>query len=237
MPGKCPGPQYGTASCKVPFTVKRSAKAPAASLSVKTAGTIDVLRPTSSVTVTPTVKNLYGWSLSTGDIQITKTYDGATKKTVRQDATRLFTVKVEDGKYVITGSGELSHLDKYTMTVRIGGASSKASALTVKMGSAKIAQSAKTVTLLKDDRYSSAAVTLSPGDPALAGIDWERSLTEARLLANNAPYTLEHFGDTLEIRYRNDRITKAGTVKIPVFLIGNKSDKPNATVSVGVKLI
>ena len=103
------------------------------------------------------------------------------------------------------------------------------------MGTAKIAQSTKTVTLLKTDKFSSGSVTLSLNDPGLSGIDWARTVGDFN--ASNTLYQLVYLGgDTLEIHYGKDAAPKAGTAKIPVFLIGNQSTKANATVSVSVKL-
>ena len=184
---------------------------------------------------TPTVKNLYGYTLSPEDLSIVKTYDGATKQKTNDTANDLFEINVVDGKYVVTGNTGLSHLDKFTVTAKIGGVPSKAVALTVKMGTVKITQSAKAVTLLKTDKYSRASVTLTLGDPALAGIDWTRTVDTFN--ASASPYTLKHLsGDTVEICYREGVAPKAGTAKIPVFLIGNQSTKANATISVSVKL-
>ena len=47
---------------------------------------------------------------------------------------------------------------------------------------------------------------------------------------------MKHYdGETLTICYKGNKITKAGTVKIPVFLIGNLSEKTNDTISIQVK--
>ena len=158
-----------------------------------------------------------------------------TKQKSSEVVTHLFSVSVEDGTYVVTPKAVVSHLDKFTVTAKIGGVPSKAVALTVKMGTVKITQSAKAVTLLKTDKYSRASVTLTLSDPALAGIDWTRTVDTFN--ASASPYTLKHLsGDTVEICYREGVAPKAGTAKIPVFLIGNQSTKANATISVSVKL-
>ena len=105
------------------------------------------------------------------------------------------------------------------------------------MGAAKLTQSTKAVNLLKDDRYSSGVVTITTSDATLSAIDWEKTL-EAFEETGNTLYELKQLdGNTVAICYKDSKITSAGTVKIPVYLTGNLSAKPNATISVSVKLV
>ena len=234
--------QTVTAKLTIKFSDPAKTKA---SVTLKAAGGIDVLRPGSTVTLTPTVKNCYTFVPNPEDLHIVKTYDGAEKQKRSDPTDDQFAVTVENGKYVVTGTSGLSHLDKYqvSMSFRYWDAngeeqicSSKAVALTVKMGAVKFSQSAKTVTLMKTDRFSSAPVTLTLSDAALAGINWQKTVDSFN--ASNTLYSLQYLGgNTVAICYRNNVITKAGTAKIALFLIGNKSAKANATASVGIKLV
>ena len=220
---------------KTAFTVKQSAKAPAASVTLKAKGGIDVIRPASAVTITPTVKNLYGWELAEGIVTITRTYDSAERKTVSEDVTARFDVTPENGAYVIAkrAGAEVSHLDKFTVTVTLEGVPSRTLALPVKMGSAKVTQSAKTVNLIKTDKFSRGVVKLAAADETLAPIDWEKTQREF----TSPLFDLQVLGaGEVSIGFKDNQIGKAGTVKIPVFLEGNESTKPNATISVSVKL-
>ena len=230
-----------TTDVQVKFTVKRSAKAPAASVTLKAKGAIDVIRPGSAVTLTPTLKNLYGWDLRPDDVEIVKTYDGATKQKCSETVTNQFAVSMDDEgeAYVISVKGVVSHLDKYTVTATIGGCESKAVNLTVKMGGAKIAQSAKAVTLLRDDRNDRAVITLTPqaGLSRIARVAFEspkdktkRDAFELIPLVTGG-YVIAFNGNELPAEG-----FKGGTAKLKVFLEGNLSDKPNATLSVKINL-
>ena len=221
-------------SKSVNFTVKRSAKVPTAALTVKASGSIDVLRPSTSVTVTPTVKNRYGYTLSPDDISITRTYDGTRKCKVQEDATGLFSVAVQNGKYTITAlpGAHLSHADKFSVQADMAGLRSKAVALSVKQGSARLGLSSKSVTLLKTDRYSRGNLLLSVMDPSLAGIARVELDSKSAALFS----LIDLGGGRYAIGYAGDLITtsKAQTVKLQVYLLGNETAKPNATFSVKV---
>ena len=225
----------------VNVTVKESAANKVlASVSLKAAGSIDVLRPGTTVTVTPTVKNNYTYELAPTDLKITKTYDGATKAKVSEDVTAKFAVTVENGKYVIAEKnfGTLCHTDKFSVQATVstddGALTSKAVALKVAQGKVKVAQSAKSVTLLKLDRFSEGEVRLTLADPTLAGI--VRVEPDAK---SAALFDLKDLGNGVyAIGYAGDRITttKSATVKLRVFLAGNLTGTPNATISVKVNI-
>ena len=227
-------PGAAPVSAVVQFAVKAPAEALEMCVTLKATGFIDVIRPESAVTITPTVKNMQGAVLKETDLTITRSSDGKTG---------LFDVTVVNGKYVITakpGAG-VSSLDKYTVKATVEGIGlAKPLALSVKMGTAKVTQSAKSVTLLKTDRNSQATVKLSVADETLSAIDWAR--TETAFAAQNAgkAFSFKHLGNgECAIGYTDNELPtapKAGTVKIPVFFTGNLSTKPNATLSVSVKL-
>ncbi len=227
------------------FTVKRSENAPAVSVKLKAAGSIDVLRPGGIVTgnvvrITPTIGNNYTYTLDAADIRITRTYNGAAKQKVSEDATDLFTVIVQDGKYVIAAKSGVSHADKFTAAATIDGVTSAGVALKVVQGKFKITQSVKAVTLLRTDRYSRGVVTLKLTDPALKGIK------DVKLLSPKDKNGREYFalldlgGGEYAIRYNesllpaNIKSLKAQTVKLQVFLEGNETAKANGTLSVKV---
>ena len=124
------------------------------------------------------------------------------------------------------------------MTALVGGddAVSKETKLTVKQGSIKVAQSTKTVTLYRKDRFSEGYVTLSVADQTVMPVakvelkDAEKSFFDLYQLADGS----------YAIGFKDNRIApkaKNGSVKLNVWLEGNTTAKPNATVSVSVKIL
>ncbi|MBR2669180.1 MAG: hypothetical protein IKE36_05215 [Solobacterium sp.] len=225
----------------VKFSVKQSAAVPKVSVTLKASGSIDVVRPLSNVTLKPTIKNCYEYTLNPFDITMTKTYDGKTKKKVSEDVTGYFYITVVDGKYVIRplSPGMISHADKFTVKATVEGVTSKAVTLKVVQGKASVKLSTKEVTLLKTDRYSRAQV-----DVVLS----EAQLGVARVVMvspkdkSGRPYfTLAEQNGTYEICYNENVLPKdiaklkTKTVKLKVYLEGNTTAKPNATLSVKVK--
>lgn len=199
------------------------------SVVLKTSGSIDTVRPDTSVTVTPTVKNYYGFTPKASDLQF---YAGKTPI----QAANIFDVTVENGAYVIRNKNADSSV-KYSVvfSARVGSqtVTTKSVPITVKMGTVKVAQSTKEVTLLKSDRYDSASFRLLPADNALSAIDHvEQDSTSA------AQYTVVDLGNgDFAITFRDFRpASKAATVKLNVYLVGNQTSKPNASVSVKVTL-
>ena len=221
------------------ITVKESAPGKVQpSLSLKASGSIDVLRPGTKVTLTPTVKNCYTQTLAPGDLTVTRTYDSARKAYVTEDVTGWFDVTVENGKYVVAPKGgvALRHADKFNVKaeVQTDGEPLYSGAVTLKVtqGKVKVKQSVKSVTLLKFDRYSEGEVRLTVADPALTGIAYVELDSKSA-----AKFDLKDLGNGVyAIGYAGDLITtaKGATVKLRVFMSGNLTSKPNATISVKV---
>ncbi len=225
----------------VNITVKESAAGKVQpSISLKASGSIDVLRPGTRVTLTPTVKNCFTQTLSPGDLTVTRTYDSARKAYVSEDVTDWFNVTLEDGKYVVAPKSgvALCHADKFNVKAVVQAADaalySNAVTLKVAQGKVKVKQSVKSITLLKYDRYSEGEVRLTLADPTLSGI--------ARVELDSksaAKFDLKDLGNgTYAIGYAGDRITttKGVTVTLRVFMIGNRTTKPTVTLSVKVNI-
>lgn len=198
-------------------------------VTLKVSGSIDVVRPGSYVKVTPDVKNSYNYDLKPEDLQF---YEGS----AMVSGTDLFDVTVENGSYIIMNKGA-SSASKYSVayTGMVDGVrmSTKPVSISVKMGTAKMTQSTKEVTLLKKDRFDSAIVHLAPADGALSRIARvEQDSTSAAL------YTVVDLGNgNFAITFKDFRpASKAATVKLNVYLVGNQTSKPNASVSVKVTL-
>lgn len=218
------------------LNIKASAKQPAISLAVKAAGSIDVLRPgTTSITVAPTVKNWFSYELDPAQVSFTAK-NGTSDVTAQiGDA---FDVTVRDGVFVIAAKPDaaVNHSWKYsaTVTMRLDGKDyTVTAALNIVQGKAKVTQSAKAVDMLARDRYSAATVKLTP-------IGSELSIAEVKLDEKSRElYKLQPLGNGVwELRYLDNtyRNQKSGTVKLQVFLSGNRTEKPNATLSVKVSI-
>ena len=233
-------------SKELAFSVKYSAKVPAVSVALKASGAIDVIRPQSVVTLKPTIKNCYTHTLSESDLRF---YLGTGKAAVlieNEDGCPFeaeliggaFAVSMKDGETIDPKTQKFS----VSMVLEDGTESAKIT-LPVKMGSVKLTQSTKTVTLLKGDRYSRGTLVIGTTDAALSEIDWERTCNAfvSTLDKDKQPcFELRYLGcGECAVCYAGYEISptiKAGTAKIPVFLVGNAGSKPNATVSVSVKL-
>ncbi|MDO4193160.1 MAG: hypothetical protein Q4D24_07645 [Erysipelotrichaceae bacterium] len=232
------------------FTVKQSAAPPNVTVALKASGKIDVLRPRTSVTLKPTVKNSYDYTLSPGDITVTKTYDGKTKKKVNEDVTDHFLITLIDGNYVIRLAVQdaLTHTDKYTVKASVAGVSSKAVTLKVVQGKASVKLNTKEITLLKTDCYSRASAEVVLSDPELSGIAYielvspkDKTGREYCVIAeeNNLLWVYPQNGSFV-IGYNENLLPKdianlkTKTLKVRVFLLGNMTDKPNATLTLKI---
>ena len=216
-----------------------------AGITLKTSGSIDVLRPATAITIKPTYKNLFAYEPKAEDIHIYKTESKQTS-----ECNSLFNISVVNGSFVITQAEDawINHATmkfKVKMVAEVNGKeiSSAFVNLSVKQGTGKITQSTKTVSLSVNDRYDSQKFSLSPSDSAIGGIDHSRdeittncTSLKATYLGNNE-YAVKWQYSCWQMAWPSD--VKAGatkTVKIKVFFEGNHTSTPNATVTVNVKL-
>jgi hypothetical protein len=216
----------------VKFTVKGTLLSKLkASATLKAAGSIDVIRPETAVTVTPTIKNLFVYTLDASSLGI---YTLENKVYTPCDA---FDVSYDGGTFSVRAAGELSTSSKYYAKLKVNDLlESGYVAIPVKMGTAKITSGEKNVTLLLKDRYSRGMVRLGTADASLSGIrdvtldaasqQWF-SLTEL----GNGEYAVGYKDNLIPVGFKSG--TKK-TVKLNVFLEGNTSAKPNATILTGI---
>ncbi len=213
----------------VTLKVKSSGdRAPAPSVTLKAAGSIDILRGGTSITVTPTFKNWYD-------------YD-ETKLGLRCENPDL-EARWENGKFFVTAKRgvDVDPALKRAWLTYDGEDRSKPLKLNLKMGKAAVAQSGKTVTLSKNDCFDRQTVTLSLNDSTLNSIAGAR--VEQDEASKNTVQAIPLGNGEFAFGYPDGRIPaavrsgarKSTTVKLKVWLQGNKSGKPNATVSVTVK--
>lgn len=215
-------------SVKLNVKWSNPAKVPA-SVTLKASGSIDVIRPGTSITLTPMFKNWYGHTLQPEDLQFYRS------GTVIDPAP--FHVTVKDGSYVITSNGAQSSA-KYTVAfcAQQGGktVSSKPVALKVKMGTVKVTLSTKEVTLLKNDRYDRGYFRLVVTDPTVSKID-----RVGRLVSGSTEYNVVEIGNGEFAVEFSSRVPakKAETIKLTIYFEGNTTPrKPNATVSLKAKV-
>ncbi len=102
------------------FAVKKTAKTPVSSLTLKTTGSIDVLRPEKTVKLAPVFKNVYDVDLE-DDIQLSVilTYDGIRNEKCMENVTHWFNIEVVNNQYwLITPNPDrtICHKDKYIVT-------------------------------------------------------------------------------------------------------------------------
>lgn len=228
------GTDAGTVRGTAKFTVKSTALAKLpASASLKAKGSIDVIRPATSVTLTPAVKNLYLYTLDEASLvigtMVNKVFTPMENAPfdVSYDGT-VFTLKAKDG---------IQSAVKYYAVLKVNeNLSSKAAAVSVKMGKAKITSDVKEVSLFARDRYCTADINLGTADTALSHI--AKVELDSKSLAmfdlkdmGNGQYVIGYAGDVIPDGFKPG-ISK--TVKLNVFLYGNTTAKPNSSVSVKV---
>lgn len=229
----------------VVFTVTSKA---VPSVTMKAQGKLDVIRPESFITITPTMKNWYDHELSEDDLIFFKGTGRNAVKIEDPDAVP-FTVETGEKTFTIKLKQSVDYkVEKYSVGMRdgtgtiAGGAplTKSPTALTITMGSAKFTQSAKTVEIVNKDRYSYGTLRLTPIDDTLAPISSveldakSKELLEAVLIDNNQ----------IALHYKKDKITsdKKISAKLSIFLKGNPTVNDtkkvaNATISVTVNVI
>ena len=216
--------EVGTAK-PVNFTVKASAKAPAPTVTLKAAGSIDVLRPETEIVLTPTFKNWFDYD----ETQFGLRFNNPNLDYHYEDG--VLTVFAKEGADVNPS------LNQAWMTYEGKDVTAKPVKLSLKMGKAVITQSAKAITLSKNDRYDRQSVILSLSDNSLYDIrDAKVTMTDA-----SGNLTLVNLGNgEYAIGYKDNKLPsniaklKSSTVKLVIFLQGNGGSKHNATLSVKV---
>ena len=232
------------AEVKIPIKSSDPAKMPL-TVTAKTKGKIDVLRPDSEILLTPTIKNGYGFDLGNGN-HVSLTFLRKVGKDYETARSGLFTYEVDETGTAFRirmnpGYGVDVKKDKFAVRIAVRDPADSNRMARIKtpvnlpltMGKAKITQSTKTLTLLKRDKYSSAVFTLTPTDPAL-------KITSVRITNDKLGlYQLTELGTgQYAISYSGRMLAapkKGTTLKLAVTLAGNNTNKPNATISLAIK--
>lgn len=243
----------------IAFTVKATEPSKAApSVTLKAVGKLDVIRPESFITLTPTMKNWYDHELSADDLIFFKgTGKNAVPITIEddnpfeidpvQEGNKTFTIRLKSDVKVNYKS------DKYSVGMRDGSKPDSLEltksrvTLSITMGTAKFTQSTKTVDIVNRDRYSYGTLRLTPTDDTFAPISWVELDTRSSSLLEAVKIDDYQIAFT----YKEDKIPdKKISAKLSVFLKGNptvnnEGNPPaanvkkvaNATISVTVNVI
>ncbi|MCR5135929.1 MAG: leucine-rich repeat protein [Oscillospiraceae bacterium] len=228
-------------SASAKLTVKATPASKAAiTVTLKAKGSIDVIRPGTSIVLTPTVKNAADYVPDPADLIF---YSGSGKNAARiKDPNKIpFDVATDGTAFILTRRAAFDHTkQKYAVGLSINmdgrtGTTKSPVALNVKMGSAKLVQNVKTLELPTTDRYAYGSLMISSDDATLAPI---RKVVLDAASAKLIDVTTVTPGQ-YAVHYKGDEITASKDVKakLSVFLDGNISSKANATINVTVKLV
>ncbi|MCQ2558460.1 MAG: Ig-like domain-containing protein [Oscillospiraceae bacterium] len=221
--------------CSAPDKVQPSA-------SIRVSGSLDMIRPDSRVTVTPSFKNLYGYVLAPSDLQFYR-LENKLYVPISEDENP-FAVEMDGAKYVIR-IAELSKIvlgTKYQVRLEadlgrngtILKSGKQPMSFTVKMGSVKVTADRTSLVFFRSDRYGYADITLTPQTGAAA-------VDHAALDAKAAQYyeLVELGSGRYRIMFRDNCVAvgaKSLTAKVSVWLKGNPTEKANTTVNVKITL-
>lgn len=223
----------------VKFVVK--AKAKAANVTVKVKGYIDVIRPATSIAVTPVIKDFYDYTLSEENLAVYVTQNKKTVKAGTGANNPYFNVTWDGTDYTLTAK-DGAKIDHVSMKFAVGlefknGVRSKKNTnITVKMGASKFSQSTKAVTMSSKDRYSEASVQIAGLTEGVNNIDHVVIVSPLDKSKKRCFNLKDMGGGKYNIIYNGYKIpnTKGGNVKLHVYLKGNNSNKPNATIIIKV---
>ena len=221
-----------TLAVKTPAANKSSITA---KLSVK--GSIDVVRDTTSILVTPTFSNCAA-PTQTSPVLAIESFPNV-KNPAYSDVTDLFTVKEnENGTYTITKApgAELDLSLKSRAKLTFDGGFATSPNLSIKSGTAKAAVTGTPV-LYKTDRYSRGTFQISTMDKTLSPID-RLAIKDAKQAALFEIYT--YGNGEFAIGFKDNAVkekTKYPTsVALNVFHEGNTTNTPNAVVTLKLSI-
>ena len=236
-----------TEPVKAKLKVTDPKKTPAASVSVKVKGSFDVIRPDTEVTVIPTVKNFYDYSLDESNLIIYKGQGKNVKEAGTGADNEYFDVKWSGNAYTLKlkSSAEINHVtDKFSVGIKVNDTlkTDKPVNLSVNMGSAKLSQSTKAVIMSSQDRYSEGVVEIGVITDDVTGIDKVEIVSPVDKNTNKEYFDVKALGGgKYAIVYKDGKIpaAKGGTVKLNVYLKGNNTAgtakaKPNGKFSIMV---
>ena len=226
------GEPNALSSCTLKVSFPRTV--PKVAVTVKRTGAIDITRPGTAFTLTPTVKN---WYRGVDYDLVFFRKDGRKTNQVSVDETP-FVYSLENGVFTVTlKDGWETVTSAYSVKVKAKPDDGRddiltsAVALPVKQGKVKAVSSVTSGILYKNDKYSRLTFTLSIPDGTVAPISYvdidTASANKFRLIdLGGNTYALEYLYNTLPAKF------KASTVKLYIYVEGCEK----AAASVGVKV-
>lgn len=209
---------------------------------LKAKGNIDVIRNGSAVTLTATYKNCAAETVREEKLIFYKTVGKQ-----QEEVNELFRyIGNADGTFTVTkaAGAKLDHSGKYTVQVVtfIGGSKvceSKPIALSVKMGTAKLALTAEDTTLFAKDPHDRLEFRIDSADAALNGV--------AKVEIKDAKYkglfeVFDYGNGEFAIGFMDGNVDKSligrtVTVNLNIFLEGNETAKVNTTVKLKINIL
>jgi hypothetical protein len=235
------GVNVPTVSKAVKLSIKASKTAPKVSVALKAAGSVDVIRPASAITLTPTIKN---WYLYTPEAEDFKIYEKVGSNYEPLTSER-FTVTPRDGSFVVTVKDGVTLNTKNKYFVRLEtdigrtdttpGLMSGYTALKLTMGKVKLSNASVTADFLKSDRFSNVIIRPTSADMGLGSVvnlTFADSNTE---LSKDGRFELvpQGYGSWM-LRFAGNELPsnlKSATVKLNVFYDGNFANPDNPAYS------
>jgi hypothetical protein len=217
-----------------------------ATVTLKAAGSLDVLRDGSAVTVTPTYKNCSAGKAWTENLLV---YTSADKYKEAKPAETYFNVtRDEAGRFVLTRKAGLNYSLKYRVQLESsmegfdGQTYSYRSAqvnINVKMGSVKLTMSAPDTTLFARDKNDRIVVRFTAADASLNAVK-KVEIRDARY--RNVFEVLRYGNGEFAIAFKDGKVDKSIQGKtIPlnlnVFMEGNTTTRVNATARVNIQIL
>ena len=210
-------------------------------VTIKASGYLDVIREGKTITITPKFTNVYEKDIDSMELKFYR-QDGKNWSEVPKDD--LFRVTKVDGKWVITADENLSHADKYKVSLAavVDGKpiESKLISLSVKMGSAKLTLSASENILFHMDSRDRVIFGITSTDKTLK----EAVEVEIKDKAYKNLFRIYEYGNgQFAVGYADAMgaakyAGKTITLKLNVYLDGNKvPGKVNTTVKLKVAIV
>ena len=242
--------EHGAVS-KLKISVPASKKSKV-TLSLKAKGTLDVIRQSSAITLTPAYKNCTAGKAWEEKILI---YSSADKykepvQTWTEGAEEgIFHVeRLENGSYVLTRNGAINPNLKYKVELvseleGLEPVSSGKVSISVKMGSAKLSLKSSGTTLFAKDKYDRALVWFTTTDAALNSVA-EVTIKDAKY--QNMFEIIDYKNGEFAIGYKDGivhssligkKASTTVTVTLNIVLEGNETGKANTTAKVKLTVV
>lgn len=199
------------------------------SVTAKAKGSLDVIRDSTAIVITPTYKNWAGETPLDRQVKIAQALD---KKNYTQDVTECFTWQwLENGQLKLQKQpgAQLDPAGSYRLELSANGSKPATVKLSLKSGTAKV--TCQAVTLYKKDVNAQTQLEFQVGDTTV------NSLQRVRIknISQQAMFQVVPWADgQFALATVSGGQAKSCKVTLELFFQGNDTEKPNATVTVPV---